>query len=56
VEELHQVALHALVRRWTKESLARKGRYPFKKIVGAGVSFAPPLGTSWFSLEKSGIG
>ena len=41
---------------WTKESLARKGRYPFKKIVGAGVSFAPPLGTSWFSLEKSGIG
>ena len=44
---------------WTKESLARKGRYPFKKIVGAGVQpylLRPLLGTSWFSLEKSGIG
>ena len=37
---------------WTKESLARKGRYPFKKIVGAGVSFAPPLGKGSFPVAR----
>ena len=38
---------------WTKESLARKGRYPFKKIVGAGVSFAPPLSYKSVDQESS---